>query len=170
MRLTRTSLVLACQSIFAWSTLGIALASETQIVEVIFDPGHGGTPGEPYPNDVGSLTPIGDYYEKDVNLQVALELKDTLDAHYWMEDIHYHFTRTTDTALERTERARIANTWGDEESRFVSIHHNSAPTCPTSQRTETLYSALSHCDGCGDDWPWCNVVRNTSDTLAKKLG
>ena len=41
---------------------------------VVFDPGHGGTPGEPPPNDVGCLTPISGYYEKDVNLQVAAQV------------------------------------------------------------------------------------------------
>ncbi len=69
---------------------------------VVFDPGHGGS-------KVGSLTPITGYYEKDVNLDVALLLKEILDFHGFTEDVHYVFTRVTDTTVPNDERAYIAN-------------------------------------------------------------
>jgi len=134
---------------------------------VVIDPGHGGVPGEPYPNDVGSLTPISGYYEKDVNLAVAQRVLFELLWNGYIDGTHFVFTRTTDAALERTERARIADSLN--ALRLVSIHHNSAASCPPTQRTETLYSLLDTCDG-GPDWPWVGVYRNTCDELATKLG
>jgi len=110
---------------------------------IVFDPGHGGS-------QAGSVTPITGYYEKNVNLDVALLLKEILDFHGFTEGVHYVFTRVTDTTIPNDERAYIANNANSE--RFVSIHHNSADPCPATQYSVTLYSTLPACDGAGNPW------------------
>ncbi len=75
------------------------------------DPGHGGS--EP-----GAIGPTG-LKEKDVNLKVALKLRDLLVA----EGAQVLMTRETDTYVSITQRWQMANSWGAD--RFISIHHNS---------------------------------------------
>lgn len=74
------------------------------------DPGHGGSDG-------GAVGPTG-LEEKDVNLRVALYLKDLLEA----EGAEVLMTRYDDAAVSITQRWQMANAWGAH--RFVSIHHN----------------------------------------------
>jgi N-acetylmuramoyl-L-alanine amidase len=146
---------------------GITRVSAQTRPLVVFDPGHGGIPGQPYPNDVGCLTPISGYYEKDINLQVAERLYAQLYWNGYVDSSDFFFTRLTDKAIDRTQRAWIADSLN--AVRFVSIHHNSADPCPTTQRTEILYSLLDTCDG-GVEWPWVGHDRDICEDLAFKLG
>ncbi|MGQ9474578.1 MAG: N-acetylmuramoyl-L-alanine amidase [Actinomycetota bacterium] len=74
------------------------------------DPGHGGS-------ETGAVGPTG-LLEKDVNLQVALRLRDLLVA----EGAEVLMTRESDVYVSITQRWQMANSWGAD--RFISIHHN----------------------------------------------
>jgi N-acetylmuramoyl-L-alanine amidase len=88
------------------------------------DPGHGGS-------EYGAVGPTG-LQEKDVNLAVALKLRDLLQA----EGAEVLMTRTDDSAVSITQRWQMANSWG--ANRFISIHHNAMPDAPSVNGTETL--------------------------------
>jgi N-acetylmuramoyl-L-alanine amidase len=74
------------------------------------DAGHGGA-------ETGAIGPTG-LQEKDVNLQVAYNLKGLLE----YEGAEVLMTRTDDSAVSITQRWQMANAWGAH--RFISIHHN----------------------------------------------
>ncbi len=74
------------------------------------DPGHGGA-------ETGAQGPTG-LLEKDVNLQVAYNLKGLLES----EGAEVLMTRTDDSAVSITQRWQMANSWGAH--RFISVHHN----------------------------------------------
>jgi N-acetylmuramoyl-L-alanine amidase len=81
------------------------------IVKVAIDPGHGGI-------DNGKVGPSG-LLEKDVNLHLAVMLRELLAGQYGMEVL---LTRTTDELVPLSRRAEIANEWGADI--FISIHCN----------------------------------------------
>jgi N-acetylmuramoyl-L-alanine amidase len=103
---------------------------------VAIDPGHGG-------NQPGALGSSG-LMEKDVNLDVALRLKEILE----QTGVTPLLTRSDDNttlpimnrgelASELRNRTRIANEAGADL--FVSIHCNSSPRRNTRSGTETYY-------------------------------
>jgi hypothetical protein len=71
--------------------------------------------------------------EKDVNLKVALKLRDLLEA----EGAVVYMTRTEDVYVSISQRWEMANSWGVD--RFISIHHN-GHSSSTVNGTETLIS------------------------------
>ena len=78
------------------------------------------------------------------------------------------YTRLKDTGVDLVDRAIIANE--NNVDFFISIHHNADTTYPPArQGTETFYGTDQYiCDGeCPQDWQ--GFVRNTSDTLARKV-
>lgn len=86
---------------------------------VTIDAGHGGTdPGAIYENEDGEITAM----EKDINLAVALKVRDLLVA----ENVKVHMIRSTDKYVDFQKVGNIAN--DKETSLFVSIHTNSALT------------------------------------------
>ncbi len=82
-----------------------------EIVRVAIDAGHGGI-------DKGKIGPTG-LTEKEVNLDIAMRLRDLLVSDYGMEVI---MTRTDDVLVPLMRRAEIANR--EEADIFVSIHCN----------------------------------------------
>jgi N-acetylmuramoyl-L-alanine amidase len=80
---------------------------------VMIDPGHGGY-------DPGTQSTAG-AMEKDLALQIAIRLKDALEA----RGIRAELTRSSDVFISLAERTRIANRAGADL--FVSIHLNSSP-------------------------------------------
>jgi N-acetylmuramoyl-L-alanine amidase len=86
-------------------------ADRREIVRVAIDPGHGGI-------DKGKIGPTG-LTEKEVNLDVAMKLRDLLVGEYGMEVI---MTRTEDVLVPLMRRAEIANSEGADI--FVSLHCN----------------------------------------------
>jgi N-acetylmuramoyl-L-alanine amidase len=130
--------------------------------DVYIDPGHGGVVPDPFA-DPGCVTPIDRYFEKDVNLSVALEVKEWSDNYPGLFDAMY--SRTTDSGMARSTRAYQTNGAGCHA--FVSIHHNCFDPCPDSQYTVTLYSAWDTCVGGGN--PWQGDPRDTTSLLARKL-
>lgn len=124
-------------------------------IDLYIDIGHGG-------DDPGAPTHITGYREADINLEVGLLVKQTLE--FWgILPSQYHFSRLTDTTVLRTARAYEANNLNAQ--RFISIHHNSAVICP-AQRTEVLYSEILTCD----NGEWQGRTRDTSTILSTKLG
>jgi N-acetylmuramoyl-L-alanine amidase len=81
------------------------------IVRVAIDPGHGGI-------DNGRVGPSG-LLEKDVNLHLAVMLREILAGEYGMEVL---LTRTTDELVPLSRRAELANEWSADL--FISIHCN----------------------------------------------
>ena len=115
-------------SISANSFGGIILTNtekdEKHINVVVIDPGHGG-------KDFG--TSRGDAKEKDIVLDVALKLGESIKANY--PDIKVIYTRTKDVFIPLIERANIANK--NKADLFISIHVNGTENS-TSQGTETF--------------------------------
>jgi len=89
---------------------------------IVIDPGHGGT-------DPGAV--VGNVKEKDLNLDIAIRLKNLLEAN----GVRVIMTREDDTFVNLYARAGIANEVNADL--FISIHHNSATSTATG--TETLY-------------------------------
>lgn len=84
--------------------------SKTQTV--CLDPGHGG-------DDPGASTSSGDITERDINLTVALQVKQSLEE----SGYQVYMTRTTnDVTLSNHDRYTYCNTL--HTSIMVSIHHN----------------------------------------------
>ncbi|MCX6830104.1 MAG: N-acetylmuramoyl-L-alanine amidase [candidate division Zixibacteria bacterium] len=121
--------------------------------KVCVDPGHGGEDG-------GAPSAITGYNEKDVNLQIAILLKDSLE----MGSLtgNYRFTRLTDTFIQLEDRPAIANTY--EADAFLSIHHNGS-TNPTVQYSWGYY--------CNMDTipygPYVGWTRKTTPHFAQKV-
>lgn len=92
---------------------------------VVIDPGHGG-------KDPGARSILG-FYEKTVNLSVALEVARLLE----QKGLRVKMTRTNDYFVELEDRAAIANNLNADL--FVSIHSDSFPK--SSRRGYTIYVA-----------------------------
>jgi len=92
---------------------------------IVIDAGHGG-------KDVGAISKGDKYYEKNINLDIVLQLKKLLD----QENIKVYYTRTSDTTVYLRPRASLANAVDCDY--FISIHCNSNKvTSPNG--TEVLY-------------------------------
>ena len=99
----------------------LAAVFSSMAIDVILDPGHGGT-------DAGASGPS--YLEKTANLDVAFEAKSYLET----ASVTVGMTRSTDMTLSLADRCAIANSGGWE--RFISIHENAFDA--TVQGTETF--------------------------------
>jgi N-acetylmuramoyl-L-alanine amidase len=94
-----------------WGGWSLLRPSEEQgAFLVVIDPGHGDT-------DPGAM--VGETMEKDINLAVALLVREQLEQ---QPGITVRMTRQDDTFLSLTERAELANQSGADL--FVSIHAN----------------------------------------------
>lgn len=92
----------------------ITVTTSTQVTKiVVVDPGHGGSD----PGAVGNLNGK-EIYEKDINLGIALALKDALEYHGYKVIM----TRSTDKKISLSKRAKIAN--DNKADAFVSVHCN----------------------------------------------
>ena len=87
------------------------VTNRREVVRVAIDAGHGGI-------DKGKTGPTG-LTEKEVNLDIAMRLRDLLVSDYSMEVI---MTRTDDVLVPLMRRAEIANSQGADI--FISIHCN----------------------------------------------
>ncbi len=135
-------------------------ASAVRGKRIVLDPGHGGF----FPGTVGvdSLT------EKEVNLAVALALRDLLVA----AGAEVKLTRETDRdyltpadsslKADLTERVRIANEFAPDL--FVSIHHNADPGgAHDVNETQTYYRL-------GDEGPSYDAAQDVFRALTRNLG
>ncbi|MDH7514320.1 MAG: N-acetylmuramoyl-L-alanine amidase [Bacteroidota bacterium] len=104
-----------------------AYASVLKGKTIFLDPGHGG-------DDRGGKGPAGDVVESQVNLRVALALRDYLRK----AGANVLLSRETDQTVPLAERARMANANGADL--FISIHHNATEN-PYTNYTCTFYHA-----------------------------
>jgi N-acetylmuramoyl-L-alanine amidase len=93
-----------------WSLLHPAEDTLDGTFLVVLDPGHGDT-------DPGAV--VGETAEKEINLAVALLVREQLEQ---QPGITVSMTRQDDTFLSLSERAQLANQGGADL--FVSIHAN----------------------------------------------
>lgn len=99
------SIIILCAS---FSPLG---NKEYKVRKIVIDAGHGGKDS----GTVGSFS-----YEKDVALEIALELGSIINK--YMEGVEVIYTRDDDTFIALENRASIANKNGADV--FISIHCN----------------------------------------------
>jgi len=97
---------------------------------IVVDAGHGG-------KDLGARGERG-LKEKDVNLDIALRLKDILQSRYKYKVI---LTRSDDTFIPLPGRGKIAN--DNEADVFVSVHANAAQR-HAAHGIETYYLGAGH--------------------------
>lgn len=97
---------------------------------IVLDAGHGG-------KDLGAKGGRG-LLEKDVNLSIALRLKDILKSNYKYRVI---LTRDNDTFIPLPGRGKIAN--DNNADVFISIHANAAPR-RSAHGIETYYLGTGH--------------------------
>jgi len=93
-----------------WGALVLFMPKDDGIFHVVLDPGHGG-------EDPGAVAE--EIYEKDINLAIALLVRDNLARH---EKIVVSMTRENDSFLALSERAEHANKL--DADLYVSIHAN----------------------------------------------
>src|SRR5665648_29144 len=95
---------------------------------IVIDIGHGGS-------DTGAIGNKGtsnELYEKDVNLEVGLKVKELLD----QAGARYIFTRESDVSVPLYDRPALAN--DSDADILVSIHNNSFDTAKP-EGTEVIY-------------------------------
>lgn len=112
---------------------------------IIIDPGHGG-------KDPGATSYYG-FYEKTVNLDVALQITDLLRD----KGHRVIMTRDSDVFIELEERAEIANRANADV--YISIHADSSARSSTNGFT--LYVAQSA------SWAANNLANAIDDCMAK---
>ncbi len=100
---------------------------------ISIDPGHGGS-------QLGAISPRG-IYEKDLNLQVALLLRDELVKH----GKQVIMTRDADYEVSLAKRVELARA----ADLFISIHHNALPDArdPNLERGISLHYYHAHSRG-----------------------
>ncbi|AUS95784.1 hypothetical protein CDQ84_01135 [Clostridium thermosuccinogenes] len=132
---------------FADESNNTSYIDDDNVFTVVIDPGHGG-------DDSGTIGINGEL-EKDINLNVALELGKLLEK---KENIKVVYTRTEDKALDPSSqkadlqaRCDISNNAGADI--FVSIHSNFDKVSKNTRGIET----------------WCMVPGARGDVLAKAI-
>jgi len=139
---------------------------------VIIDPGHGGK----FHGTCGHSGNKTGYCEKDANLAVALRLKQLL----MPSDITVYLTRSTDQEFgehlkgkngDFNQRMKIANSFAidnNNNSIFISIHHNASPTNPFIRGIETYYyDGLNHAKPMWPHDPWQLTFLQDNKRLAE---
>jgi len=113
--------------LFLWTPL---ISAKEKFI-VVIDPGHGGKD----PGAKGALI-----NEKVINLAVALKLGEKIASNH--PDVNVIYTRKTDSFIELSERANIANR--NKADLFISIHANSLKKKNSSVKgTETYTLGLA---------------------------
>lgn len=94
---------------------------------ITIDPGHGGSdPGACFTDEDGKI-----WRETDINLAVALKVRDILEAN----GVRVVITRTTEKDVVRKTRPELANS--EKTALFLSIHTNSVNENDTANGIET---------------------------------
>ena len=94
---------------------------------ITIDPGHGGSdPGATYTDEEGNL-----WKETDINLAIALKVRDILEA----KGVRVVMTRTKEETVVRRSRPELANE--EKTALFISIHTNSVAENDKANGIET---------------------------------
>jgi N-acetylmuramoyl-L-alanine amidase len=127
---------------------------------IVLDPGHGGF----FRGTVG----VNGLTEKEVNLGVALELRDLLRAAgaevFLTRETDRDFLTPADSSLraDLAERSRIANAFAPDL--FVSVHHNADPNgAHDVNETQTYYQL-------GDEGPSYDAAQDVFRATVRNLG
>ena len=110
MKFLKYSLFFLFLVLLLWGALVLFMPKDDDDFHVVLDPGHGG-------EDPGAV--VGEIYEKDINLSVALLVHDILSA---QDGVTVSMTRNDDSFPSLSERAEFANREGADL--YVSIHAN----------------------------------------------
>jgi N-acetylmuramoyl-L-alanine amidase len=112
---------------------GVSISQQLglKVHRVVIDAGHGG-------HDTGAIGPSG-IKEKDVTLQLALRVKEKLNAE--LPDIEVIMTRDDDRTLALQDRTNTANSAAADL--FISIHCNASPLKKV-RGVETYYLNITH--------------------------
>lgn len=94
---------------------------------VIIDAGHGG-------KDPGTIG-LSDYYEKNINLSIALKLKEYLIKEY--NDVDVYLTRNQDEFIDLKSRGKFANDY--RGNLFISIHCNAKKNEESNKKGFEIY-------------------------------
>lgn len=127
---------------------------------IALDPGHGGT----FRGAVG----LHGLTEAEVNLGVALRLRDLLVAHgaqvFLTRDHDRDFLSPADSSLraDLAERMRLANEFGPDL--FLSIHHNADPAGARNVNETQTYARLD------DPGPSADAAEDVHHALVRNLG
>ena len=108
------------------NTFQIAKPIDNRLKTIVLDPGHGG-------KDPGAIGKKLKAKEKDINLAVALKLKNLLEKEL---GVNVLLTREDDCFVSLYERTRFANE--KKADLFISLHSNSSKTM-VSRGIETYY-------------------------------
>ena len=100
---------------FSLCLLFVVLSTTAQNFTVVIDAGHGG-------KDPGAVSANGKVHEKDITLNVALMVGESISKKY--PEVKVLYTRKTDKFVGLNDRARIANKANADL--FISIHVNAA--------------------------------------------
>ncbi|WLR41595.1 N-acetylmuramoyl-L-alanine amidase [Bacillus carboniphilus] len=113
---------------------------------VVIDPGHGGK----HTGTCGYSGKSTRYCERDANLSVALKLQEKLKG----TGIKVYMTRTTDVdfsdniSQDLVNRTKVANEYAkgnNDETIFISVHHNGTTSSSSINGIETyLYNGVDH--------------------------
>jgi len=127
---------------------------------IVIDPGHGGF----FPGTIG----VGGLTEKEVNLGVALVLRDLLTAGgaqvTLTRDTDRDFLTPSDSSLRSDLAARVAIANAASPDLFVSVHHNADPGGSHDvNETQTYYQL-------GDEGPSYDAAQDVYRALARNLG
>lgn len=109
-KILKFSLIFLCLILAVWAFFALIQSGGNEPRTVILDAGHGG-------NDPGAT--VDGVYEKDINLAIALLVKEQLDA---SGEITVMLTRSDDIFVSLTDRAAYANE--RDADLFISIHAN----------------------------------------------
>lgn len=132
--------LLAFAALAVWSGWTLLHPADDGVFLVVLDPGHGD-------HDPGAVA--GEAMEKDINLTVALQVRELLEA---QEGVAVVMTREEDEFLSLADRAQLANQ--EKADLYVSVHANALdddtfagiftfyhPNKPSSQATAKIIQA-----------------------------
>jgi N-acetylmuramoyl-L-alanine amidase len=115
---------------------------------VVIDPGHGGK----FSGTCGYTKESGkDICERDVNLSVGLKLREALKSSgikvFMTRDMDLGFaSNSSDDLKARTDLSNGFVKGNNDNSIFISIHHNASPTSPYVKGYETYYYDFNNLD------------------------
>jgi N-acetylmuramoyl-L-alanine amidase len=158
-------------------TLFLICASPLSVAarkQVIIDPGHGGK----YTGTCGLTGNITGYCERDANLSVSLKLQSMLKE----KGFDVRMTRTRDVDFssylsgnggDLDMRMRVANGFvkgNNDNTIFLSVHHNAHPRNPYVKGIETYwYDGINHYDSRWPHDPLQIKYRKDSKRLAETI-
>ena len=128
--------------------------------KIVLDPGHGGF----FPGTMG----VGGLTEKEVNLAVALALRDLLAAGgaqvTMTRETDRDFLTAADSSLRSDLAARVSIANAAVPDLFVSVHHNADPGgAHDVNETQTYYQL-------GDEGPSYDAAQDVYRALTRNLG